>query len=130
MAGYQRIELIGNVGRVDQLRYTQSGTAVISFSLAVNRVWNDRDGKRQEDVTWFRCSCWRGLAEMVSEHVTKGQTVHVSGRVSASAWVNDSGDPQASLEVDVQDFTFAGGRGDGERLDTQDDEPEQKDLPF
>lgn len=124
MAGYQRIELIGNVGRLDDLKYTQSGTAVISFSLAVNRTWT-QNGERKEDTTWFRCSCWRGLAETVSQYVSVGQQVHVSGRVSASAWVDQSGEARASLEVDVQDLTFLGGRGD--RENTQ-DEPE--DAPF
>jgi single-strand DNA-binding protein len=116
MAGYQHTFIIGNVGREPELRYTQSGVAVCDFSVAVSRKW---DGG--EETTWFRVSAWRGLAETVSQYVTKGMQVMVTGRVSASAYVGKDGEARASLELTAQDIQFLG--RPGERHDAPQDEP-------
>lgn len=110
---YQYTVIVGNVGRDPELRYTPSGVAVCDFSLAVNRVWTDRNTNEQhEKTTWFRVTCWRGLAETVSQYVTKGRQVLVTGEVDASAWTDNEGNPRASLELTAQTVKFLGRRDD------------------
>ena len=64
---YQQITLIGNLGRDPEMRYTPSGVAVTSFSVAVNRSWTGQDGQRQDKTTWFRVSAWRRQAETCNQ---------------------------------------------------------------
>jgi single-strand DNA-binding protein len=135
MAGYQYTIIIGNVGRDPELRYTQSGVAVCDFSVAVNRTWTDRQsGQRREDTTWFRVSAWRGLAETVSQYVHKGMQIMVTGRVEASAFMGQDGEPRASLDLTALDIQFLG--RPGERMDVPNDDGgygggnDPEDLPF
>jgi single-strand DNA-binding protein len=132
MAGYQYTVIIGNVGRDPELRYTQSGVAVCSFSVAVSRRWTDRTTNEQrEDTTWFRVSAWRSLAETCQQYVHKGMQIMVAGRIGASAFTGQDGQPRASLELTALDVQFLGRRG--ERVDTPDQEDypsETDDLPF
>ena len=133
MAGYQYTIIIGNVGRDPELRYTQSGVAVCDFSVAVSRRWTDRTtNEPREETTWFRVSAWRGLAETVSQYVHKGMQIMVAGRVAASAYLAQDGQPRATLELTALEVQFLGRRG--ERMDVPGenggypDAPE--DLPF
>lgn len=109
---YQYTVIIGNVGRDPELRYTQSGLAVADFSVAVNRKWTDKDtNEAKEKVTWFRVTCWRGLAETVNQYLSKGRLVMVTGEVDASAWSGDDGSPRATLELTAREVKFLGGGG-------------------
>ncbi len=135
MAGYQYTIIIGNVGRDPELRYTQSGVAVCDFSVAVSRRWTDRNtNEPREETTWFRVSAWRKLAETASQYVYKGMQIMVTGRVSASAYLGQDGQPRATLEITALDMQFLGRRG--ERMDIPDEEggggyPDApEDLPF
>ncbi len=110
---YQYTVLVGNVGRDPELRYTPSGVAVCDFSVAVNKRWTDNSTSEQrEKTTWFRVTCWRGLAETVSQYVKKGRQVLVTGEVDASAWSDNDGNPRASLEITARDVKFLGRRDD------------------
>lgn len=125
MAGYQHTIIIGNVGADPDLRYTQSGVAVCSFSVAVNRYWTDRDtNERREETTWFRVSAWRGLAETCDQYVRKGMQIMVTGRVSASAYIAQDGEARSSLELTALDVQFLGRKGETEHP-TEDEE-----MPF
>lgn len=132
MAGYQYTIIVGNVGRDPELRYTQGGTAVCDFSVAVSRRWTDRQsGQQREKTTWFRVSAWRGLAETASQYVHKGMQIMVAGEVDVSAFVGQDGEARGSLELTARDIQFLGRAG--ERMDTGDDEDypsEPEDLPF
>jgi len=129
MAGFESTYFIGNVGRVDAIRYTQAGRAVISWSLAVSRKWTDKQtGQQQERTKWVRCTAWGALAETVSQFVTVGMQMHVAGDIDASAWVADDGEARASLELTVRDMTFLGSRADANA--NADGREEQEPLPF
>jgi len=125
--GYQHTVIQGNVGREPEMRYTQSGVAVCDFSVAVNRTWT-QDGQKREEVTWFKVSAWRALAEICNQYVRKGAPILVAGRVSVSAYVGQDGEARASLELTAQDVTLLGGRDEGEECGQHPMEPE--DLPF
>ena len=114
---YQQITLIGNLGRDPEMRYTPSGVAVTSFSVAVNRSWTGQDGQRQDKTTWFRVSAWRRLAETCNQYLTKGQRVLVVGEVEEpNTWTDQEGNARAALEVTARTVRFLNTRAENEAL--------------
>ena len=114
MAGYEYTIIVGNVGRDPELRYTQSGVAVCSFSVAVTTSWKDKQsGEKREKTKWFRVSAWRGLGEVCNTYVHKGMQIMVTGTVDASAYTNNAGEAAASIELTARDVQFLGRRGEG-----------------
>lgn len=96
------------------MRYTPSGTPVASFNLAINKVWTNQEGERQEKTVWVRVTAWRKLAETVSTHLSKGRQVLVVGEVEEPhAWLDQEGNPRATLEVTALVVKFLGGRQSG-----------------
>ena len=111
MAGLNRLTIVGNVGRDPEMRYTQAGVAVCSFSVAVTERWGQGEA-RQEKTTWFRCSAWNKQAELANTLVKKGQQILVEGSIEASAYTDKSGAAAASLEVRVTNFQLLGRKED------------------
>lgn len=110
---YQQLTLVGNLGGDPEMRYTPSGVPVSTFSLAVSRSWVNADGQKQEKTIWFRVTCWRKLAETVSQYLTKGKQVLVVGEIEeARTYTDRDGNSRASLEVTAQTVRFIGQRGD------------------
>lgn len=136
---YQQITLVGNLGSDPEMRYTPSGVAVTTFSLAVNKSWTSQDGQRQDKTTWFRVTAWRALAETCSKYLTKGRQVLVIGEVEdARPWTDREGNTRASLEVTAQIVRFIGNRSDapggssGEYSPNEqgNDAGSEEDIPF
>lgn len=144
MASLCTIQLIGNLGRDPETRFTPAGRQVTSFTIAVNRVMGSADG-RKEETEWFRISCWGKLAETAEQFLQKGRRVYVSGRFSSRQFTGNDGATRTSLEVsadqlvlldaaqraDIGDMAPAGARssgaatGGGYQDDISDD-----DIPF
>jgi single-strand DNA-binding protein len=100
MANGNTVELIGNITRDPELRFTASGAAMATFGLAVNRRWrNQQTNDWEESVSFFDVVCWRDLAENVSDSLTKGTRVMVSGRLEQRSWETDNGDKRSKVEV-------------------------------
>ncbi len=78
---FNKIILVGNLGRDPELRYTPQGTAVCSFTMASNERRRDKSGEQQDVTTWFRVTVWGKQAETVSKYLTKGRSVYVEGRL-------------------------------------------------
>lgn len=114
MAGaFEQTIVVGNVGRDAELRYTQSGTAVSDFSVAVTSKWRDNSTNEQREKTsWYRVTAWRGLAEVVGKYVKKGMSVMVVGTVEANAYMGQDGEPRASLDITARDIQFLNRAGD------------------
>lgn len=94
------VTLVGNVTRDPELRFTASGQATATFGLAVNRVWNDRQtNEKKEAVSFFDIVCWREHAENVSESVSKGMRVIVTGRLEQRSWETPEGEKRHKVEV-------------------------------
>ncbi|MBU6215333.1 MAG: single-stranded DNA-binding protein [Acidobacteria bacterium] len=99
MAG-NYVELIGNLTRDPELRFIPSGAAVANFGLAVNRRWrNAQTNEWDEEVAFFDIVCWRDLAENVTESLTKGNRVMVSGRLQVRSWETDNGEKRSKVEI-------------------------------
>lgn len=100
MAIGNTVELIGNITRDPELRFTPSGAAVATFGLAVNRRWrNQQTNDWEEQTSFFDIVCWREMAENVAESLTKGSRVIVTGRLDQRSWETDQGDKRTKVEV-------------------------------
>ncbi|HEX8070576.1 MAG TPA: single-stranded DNA-binding protein [Pyrinomonadaceae bacterium] len=114
---FNKVIVVGNLGRDPELRYTPQGTPCCTFSLASNERRRGRDGAEAQDVTtWFRVTVWGKQAETVSKYLTKGRSVYVEGRLHVSEWTDKEGKPRFTLEVNATDVQFIGGAQEGERL--------------
>jgi single-strand DNA-binding protein len=109
---FNQVTLMGNLTRDPELRTTPNGQSVCSFSLALNRSYKGADGNWQEATDYVDVTAWGPLGERVSQYVTKGRPVLVSGRLQSRAWEQD-GQKRSKVEVVAQDVTFLGGRGEG-----------------
>ncbi|MYC06670.1 MAG: single-stranded DNA-binding protein [Chloroflexi bacterium] len=105
--------LIGNVGRDPEMRYTPSGSAVTSFSLAVNRRYTPQGGEMQEETEWFDVTAWNRLAETCNNYVTRGMKVYVEGRLRSRSWVGQDGQTRFRNEIVASTVTFLTPRGAG-----------------
>lgn len=99
------IVLMGRIARDIELRHTQNGTAVTSFTLAVDRDVKGRDGHRETD--WIDVVAWRGTAEFVSRYLGKGRMVVVEGRLQMRDWTDKAGNKRRSAEVIADSVYFA-----------------------
>ncbi len=94
------VTLVGNVTRDPELRFTNTGQATCSFGLAVNRRWQNRQTQEWEEATsFFDVVCWREMAENVSETLTRGARVMVTGRLEQRSWETQEGDRRSKVEV-------------------------------
>ena len=117
---YQTIVIAGNVGRDPEMRYTPSGTAVTSFSVAVNESYTNNNGEKVKKTVWFRVSAWGKQAEICNQYVKKGQMILVEGRLTGDqatggprVWTGQDGQPRASFEITASVVRFLSSRQDG-----------------
>jgi single-strand DNA-binding protein len=100
MANGNNVSVIGNVTRDPELRFTPNGSAIATFGLAVNRRWQNRQSNEWEEaVSFFDVVCWRELAENVSESITKGTRLIVTGRLEQRSWDTQEGDKRSKVEI-------------------------------
>ena len=109
---FNKITLVGNLGRDPELRYTPQGTPVCSFTMATNERRKDKSGEFQDQTTWFRVTLWGRQAETASQYLTKGRPVYIEGRLRIEEWTDRDGKQRYTLEVHATDMQFIGGRGD------------------
>jgi single-strand DNA-binding protein len=99
------VTLVGNVTRDPELRYTSGGAANVSFGLAVNRRWQNRQTQEWEErVSFFNIVCWREMAENVAESLAKGSRVVVTGRLEQRSWETENGDKRSVVEVNADEI--------------------------
>ena len=113
---FNKIIIVGNLGRDPELRYTPQGVAVCNFSLATNEKKRDKSGELQDVTTWFRVTLWRNQAENAAKYLTKGRPVYIEGRLGVEEWTDRDGKSRYTLEVQATDMQFisAGPRGEGD----------------
>ena len=104
---FAQLTLIGHVGRDPDLSYTPDGVAVTRFSLAINQ----KEGKDGPDkTTWYKCTAFRGLAETIAAHVSKGDPLFVQGEFRPRAYTDREGVQRTSLDVLVEKFQLLGSK--------------------
>lgn len=99
-----KVQLIGNLTRDPELRYTPNGNAVCSFSLATNRNWTTDSGEKREEVDFHRIIAWNKLAELCSQFLVKGRKVYVEGRLTTRSWTGQDGSQKSTTEVIISDM--------------------------
>jgi single-strand DNA-binding protein len=104
--------LIGRLGKDPELRYTQSGSGVATFSLATDRQWKGQDGQKQRETTWHNIVVWGKRAEVVKEYLTKGQQIYIEGRIVNRSYDDKEGNKKYTSEVVLEDFAFLGSRSE------------------
>jgi single-strand DNA-binding protein len=106
---FNKIIIVGNLGKEPELRYTPQGTAVCSFSVATNEKKKDKAGELQDVTTWFRVTLWNRQAENASKYLSKGSPVYIEGRLRVEEWTDRDGNNRYTLEVQGSDMQFLGG---------------------
>lgn len=105
---FNKITIIGNLGRDPELRYTPQGIAVCDFSVAVNDRKRDKAGDFQDVTTWFKVTFWRNQAENASKYLTKGRQVYVEGRLEVEEWTDRDGNNRQTLAIQGSELQFLG----------------------
>lgn len=111
MASVNKVILIGNLGGDPEIRYTQSGQAVGTLTLATNEKWTNKSGQPEERTEWHRVVVWGKLAELCREYLHKGRPVYVEGRLQTRKWEKD-GQPRYTTEIVAQTVQFLGSSGE------------------
>ena len=141
---YQKIVIVGNLGRDPEMRYMPDGTAVTNFSVATSRRWSGQDGQPRDETTWFRIEVWRRQAETVNQYLSKGSKVLVEGRIKPDPetggprlWTRQDGSVGAIFEVVADTVRFLSSRGEEGSYSGGDDgdyseasAQEEDDIPF
>jgi single-strand DNA-binding protein len=113
-----KVMLIGNLGADPEVRSTNNGSRVATFSLATSRQWNTQGGEKQEKTEWHRCVAWNssrgtGLADTLEKYVKKGDRVYVEGRIEYRTYEDKDKQTRYVTEVNVRELVMLSGRPDG-----------------
>ena len=111
-ASLNKVLLIGNLTRDPELRYIPSGSAVATFTVAVNRVYKDQAGEKKEQVSFIRVVVWGRRAEVCGEYLSKGSPVFVEGRLQSRDWETQEGQKRSTVEVVADNIQFLRGAGE------------------
>ena len=111
MASLNKVQIIGNLGRDPEVRYTPNGNAVCNVSVATTRQWKNKEsGDKQEETEWHRVVFYDRLAEIAGEYLKKGRSVYVEGRLKTRKWTDKEGKEQYTTEVIATEMQMLGGR--------------------
>lgn len=105
-----RVTLIGNLGKDPELRYTPSGDAVATFSLATTERYKDREGHQQEKTEWHNIVVWRKLAEICGQYLYKGKQVYIEGKIQTRSYEDRDGNKRYTTEIVASDMKMLGNR--------------------
>jgi single-strand DNA-binding protein len=105
-----KAQLIGNLTRDPELRYTPQGTAVCTFGLATNRQWTTETGEKREEADFHRVVAWNKLAELCAQLLTKGRKVYIEGRLQTRNWTAQDGTQRQTTEIVASDMILLDSR--------------------
>jgi single-strand DNA-binding protein len=109
---FNKIIIVGNLGKDPELRYTPQGNPVCNFTVATNEKRKDKAGESQDVTTWFTVTFWGKQAETASQYLTKGRPVYIEGRLSIEEWTDKDGKVRQTLKVNGTELQFIGGGAD------------------
>lgn len=114
-----KVQLIGNLTRDPELRYTPSGTAVCTFGLATNRSWTTDTGEKHEETEFHNIVAWSKLAELCSQFLVKGRKVYVEGRLATRQWQGQDGQQRTRTEIIIDDMILLDSKGNVAKTETE-----------
>ncbi len=112
MAGVNKVNLVGNLGKDPEVRYLDGGTAVANFTLATSETYKDKGGNRIEQTEWHNVVVWRGLAEIAEKYLRKGSMVYIEGKLRTRPWEDKDGVKRYTTEIIADNMTMLGGKRD------------------
>ena len=118
-----KVMLIGRLGQDPELKYTPSGVAVATLSIATNTSWKGQDGAQNENTEWHRVVVWRKLAETIEKYAKKGNRVYVEGRLVTRSWQDKDGNKRYTTEIQADNMQFL------ESRTARDVEPGEEETP-
>lgn len=132
-----KVILIGNLGKDPEVRYSQTGTSIASFSIATTETWKKQDGSKEEQTEWHKIVAFGRLGEICGEYLSKGSKVYLEGRLQTRKWEDKDGNTRYTTEIVAREMKMLSPRGASDNNNTQYNEeppfPEQTmgdDVPF
>lgn len=111
---YNKVILIGNLGKDPEVRHLENGTSVANFTLATSESFKDRNGERQKRTEWHNIEVWSGLAQVAEKYLTKGKQVCVEGRIRTDSWEDkESGLTKYRTKIVANNMVMLGSKSDG-----------------
>lgn len=101
-----KVQLIGRLGQDPEMRYTPSGKAVATFSMATDNSFTGADGVKVQRTDWHSIQCWGKLAEIVTQYAKKGRLVYVEGRILYDQWVDTDGQKRNRTKINISQLVF------------------------
>lgn len=121
MPALNHVQLIGNLGKDPEARFTANGKKYAAFSVAVNRSWKSADGKKMEATDWFLINAWGKLGEICLSYLKKGRLVYIDGQLRSEKWEDkDGGETHSRTLIVAQTMQI---------LDRKPNEPEGEETP-
>ena len=114
MRSLNKVQLIGNMTRDPEMRYTPQGTAVCTFGIATNRTWVTDSGEKREETEFHRVVAWNKLAELCSQLLFKGRRIYVEGRLQTRQWTGQDGQSRQATEIVIEDMIILDNKRQGE----------------
>lgn len=105
------VQLIGNLTRDPEMRYTGNGTPVVTFGLATNRSWKTPEGDTQESTEFHNIVAWNKMAEICQQLLAKGMKVYVQGSLNTRSWEDDGGVTKYKTEIRIDEMILLDGKG-------------------
>ena len=135
MGSLNKVQLIGNLGRDAELRYTPGGAPVGTLNLATTESWKDKTGQQVEKTEWHRVVLWGKTAESLNEYLKKGKQVYIEGRLQTRQWDDKDGNKRYTTEIRADHVVLLGGgwaeRENGKAADrAAAPEEDEQDIPF
>lgn len=124
MKSLNKVQLIGNLTKDPELKYTPTGTAVVTFSVATNRQWTTDQGEKKDEADFHRCVAWNKLAEICANLLKKGRKVYVEGRLQNRSWQGQDGQTRYTTEVVISDMILLDSKGGSEGVTEEFNVPE------
>jgi single-strand DNA-binding protein len=115
-----KVQLIGNLTREPEIRYTTGGTPVVTFGMATNKSWKDQDGNVKEVAEFHNIVAWNKMAEICQQLLAKGMKVYIEGSLTTRSWEAEDGSTRYKTEVRVNDMILLDSKGkQGAGLDNE-----------
>lgn len=128
--GVNKAIILGTLGQDPEIRYTGSGAAVATVSIATNEQWKDKNtGETQERTEWHRVVFFSRLAEIVGEYLRKGSQVYVEGRIQTRKWQDKEGNDRYTTEIVANEMQMLGGKSSSDAPPPADRKPSEPDTP-
>ena len=130
-----RVMIIGHLGADPELRYTQSGSPVVTLRIATDESYIDRNGNRVDRTEWHRAIVFQKAAEHCNQYLRKGSLVYVEGKLTTRKWQDQNGQDRYSVEIRADRVQFLdrrenGGQKPAQRQERGSEQNNMDDIPF